>query len=109
MFDLMINLDLWESLDEITQFQIQTVCDANITYGLAEGEAIQAAALDTLVNEHGVQIRQWSESDLAALEAAWQEVAAELVATDPDFARVYESYTTFRANYARWREIGYLR
>lgn len=109
MFDLMINLDLWESLDERTQLMIETVCDANIAYGIAEGEALQFGALRTLEEEHGVQIRQWSESDLAALEAAWHEVAAELVATDPDFARVYESYTTFRANYARWREIGYLR
>ncbi|MCA0206657.1 TRAP transporter substrate-binding protein [Pararhodobacter sp.] len=108
-FDLMINLDLWESLDEQTQFQIQTVCDANIAYGLAEGEALQFDALRELEEEHGVQIRQWSDEDLAALEAAWQEVAAELSAEDEDFARVYESYTTFRQNYARWREIGYLR
>jgi TRAP-type mannitol/chloroaromatic compound transport system substrate-binding protein len=108
MFDLMINLDLWESLDPRHQLMIQTVCDANIAYGLAEGEAIQWAALETLEKEHGVQIRRWSDEDLAALRAAWEEVAAELVATDPDFARVYESYTRFRANYARWRELAYL-
>jgi len=108
MFDLMINLDLWESLPPQQQLMIQTVCDANIAFGIAEGEAIQSAALDTLVNEHNVNIRRWSDADLAALRAAWEEVAAELVATDPDFARVYESYTAFRASYARWREIGYL-
>ncbi|MCA2010680.1 TRAP transporter substrate-binding protein [Pararhodobacter sp. CCB-MM2] len=107
-FDLMINLDLWEELDEGTQFAIETVCDANIAYGLAEGEALQFDALRELEEEHGVNIRQWADEDLAALEAAWEEVAAELVAEDEDFARVYESYTTFRANYARWREIGYL-
>jgi len=109
MFDLMINLDLWESLSDQQQLMIQTVCDANIAYGIAEGEALQFDALRVLEEEHGVQIRQFSDADLAALEAAWHEVAAELVATDPDFARTYESYTTFRANYARWREIGYLR
>jgi len=108
MFDLMINLDLWESLDDRTQLMIETVCDANITYGLAEGEAIQVEALRVLEEEHGVQIHQWSADDLAALEAAWEETAAELVASDEDFARVYESYTTFRAGYARWRELGYL-
>ena len=109
MFDLMINLDLWESLDERTQLMIETVCDANIAYGLAEGEALQFEALRVLEEEHGVNIRQWSAEDLAALEAAWNEVAAEQSAADPDFARVFESYTTFRANYARWSAIGYLR
>jgi TRAP-type mannitol/chloroaromatic compound transport system substrate-binding protein len=107
MFDLMINLDVWEGLDEETQFAIETVCDANILYGIAEGEALQFGALAEL-ETHGVNIRQWSDDDLAALRAAWEEVAAELVAGDADFARVYESYTDFRANYAVWREIGYL-
>ena len=108
MFDLMINLDLWETLDDNTQLLIETVCDANIAYGLAEGEAIQVEALRVLEEEHGVEIHRWSDEDLAALEAAWEETAAELVAADEDFARVYESYSTFRAGYARWRELGYL-
>ena len=108
MFDLMINLDLWEGLSEQQQLTIETVCDANIAYGLAEGEAIQIEALRTLEEEHGVQIRQWSAEDLAALEAAWEETAAELVAEDADFARVYASYTSFRADYRRWRDLAYL-
>jgi TRAP-type mannitol/chloroaromatic compound transport system substrate-binding protein len=108
MFDLMINLDLWEGLSEQQQLTIETVCDANIAYGLAEGEAIQIEALRTLEEEHGVQIRQWSAEDLAALEAAWEETAAELVAQDADFARVYASYTSFRADYRRWRDLAYL-
>jgi len=107
-FDLMINLDLWESLDDRTQLMIETVCDANITYGLAEGEAIQTAALTTLEEEHGVNIHRWSEESLASLEAAWDEVAAELVAEDEDFARVYESYSTFREGYTRWSDLAYI-
>ena len=46
---------------------------------------------------------------LDALEAAWNEVAAEEAANDPDFARVYESYTEFRENYAVWGDLGYLK
>jgi TRAP-type mannitol/chloroaromatic compound transport system substrate-binding protein len=40
LFDLMINLDLWESLSDTQKAQIETVCDASIAYGLAEGEAM---------------------------------------------------------------------
>lgn len=108
LFDLMINLDLWEGLSEQQQVQIETVCDASIAYGFAEGEAIQGAALREL-RGHGVNIRRWSPEILAALEAAWNEVAAEEAAADPDFARAWESLQTFRAGYAEWRDLGYLR
>ncbi|MFN4056955.1 MAG: TRAP transporter substrate-binding protein [Roseinatronobacter sp.] len=108
LFDLMINLDLWESLDESTQFKIETVCDANITYGLAEGEALQFSALQEL-QEKGVNINTLSPELLEALEAAWMQVVEEEAAKDADFARVYESYSTFRANYAVWGNLGYLK
>jgi TRAP-type mannitol/chloroaromatic compound transport system substrate-binding protein len=45
---------------------------------------------------------------LVAFEAAWQEVAAEQVAADPDFKRVWESLQAFRADYKIWKELGYL-
>jgi len=107
LFDLMINLDLWESLSDTQKAQIETVCDAGIAYGLAEGEAIQFKALQEL-EKNGVQIHRWPPEVLDALEAAWEEVVAEQVAADEDFARVWESLSTFRANYAKWKELGYL-
>jgi TRAP-type mannitol/chloroaromatic compound transport system substrate-binding protein len=107
-FDLIINLDLWESLDESTQFKIETVCDANLAYGLAEGEALQFSALQEL-QANGVSINTLSDELLTALEAAWNEVAAEEAANDADFARVLESYNAFRENYRVWGDLGYLR
>ena len=107
LFDLMINLDIWEGLDRETQVEIETVCDAAITYGLAEGEAIQFEALQKLEAE-GVTIHKWPAEILEALEAAWQEVVEEESAADADFARAWESLSQFRENYARWRDLGYL-
>jgi TRAP-type mannitol/chloroaromatic compound transport system substrate-binding protein len=103
----MINLDLWESLDEVTQAQIEAVCDAAITYGLAEGEAIQFDALEELEG-HGVTIHEWPPEILDALRTAWEEVVAEEAAADADFARSWESLSAFREKYARWKELGYL-
>ena len=108
MFDLMINLDLWESLDDTTKAQIETVCDAAIAYGLAEGEAIQFEALQEL-EANGVTIHQWPPEVLAELEAAWEEVLAELVAEDEAFARVWASLSEFRGNYKKWKDLGYLK
>jgi TRAP-type mannitol/chloroaromatic compound transport system substrate-binding protein len=107
-YDLLINLDLWESLDESTQFKIETVCDANLAYGLAEGEYLQFSALQELV-ENGVSLNTLSDELLTALEAAWMEVVAEESAADEDFARVYESYAAFRENYKIWGDLGFLK
>lgn len=106
-FDLMINLDLWEGLSETQQAQIEAVCDAGIAYGLAEGEAIQFAAMKEL-QEKGVTLHTWKPEILDALEAAWNEVAAEEAARDEDFATAWASLNEFRANYRVWKQLGYM-
>ncbi|MEM6464772.1 MAG: TRAP transporter substrate-binding protein [Pseudomonadota bacterium] len=106
-FDLMINLDVWEGLDETTQAQIEAVCGESFAYGLAEGEAIQGQALAEL-QANGVTIHQWSDEMLATFEAAWAEVVEEQKA-DADFARVWESLSTFREGYSAWSDLGYLK
>ena len=66
LFDLMINKDEWDALSDDTKALFETVCEANIAYGLAEGEAIQFAALQDL-QEKGVTIHTWSPEILDAL------------------------------------------
>ncbi|WP_083592113.1 TRAP transporter substrate-binding protein [Aurantimonas sp. 22II-16-19i] len=107
-FDLMINKDKWDALSETQQAQIEAVCGDNVRYGIAEGEAIQIPALKEL-KEKGVQLHRWSDEDLQKLHAAVDEVIAEQVAADPDFKRAYESFSTFRTDYATWKDLGYLK
>lgn len=109
LFDLMINLDLWNSMNETQHAQIESVCGDSIRYGLAEGEAIQFAAIQELQEVHGVTIQTWSDEILDALRDAWDAEVADLTATDPLFARVWESLSTFRDNYRIWGELGYIR
>ena len=49
-----------------------------------------------------------SDEMLGAFEAAWEEVVAEQVAGNADFARAWESLSNFRAEYAKWKNLGYL-
>ncbi len=107
MFDLMFNKALWDGLSETQQAQIEAVCGDSVRHGLAEGEYLQFSALAEL-EEKGVTIHRWPPEILEQLEAAWGEVVQEEVANDEDFARVWESLSTFRDNYARWGELGYL-
>ena len=106
LFALMINLDRWDALSTTHKAQIESVCGDNVRHGLAEGEALQFAALKELQAD-GVRIERWSDDILEALEAAWREVAAEEAAADADFATVWRSLTAFRDDYAIWKELGH--
>ncbi len=108
MFDLMMNKGEYDGLSDTQKAQIYSVCGDNVRYGLAEGEAIQFAALQEL-EAQGVTIHTWPPEILDALETAWGEVVQEQVAADADFARAWESLTAFRQNYAIWKELGYLK
>jgi len=107
MFDLMLNLDKWNELDDTQKAQIESVCMSNMAYGLAEGEFLQVGALQEL-EEKGVNIHRWSPEILEQLESAWQKVVQVQVEGDEDFARAWESLSTFREAYQRWGQIGYL-
>lgn len=108
LFDLMINLDAWNALGETQRAQIEAVCGDSVRYGLAEGDAIQVAALRELRDDHGVEVRRFSPETIEALEKAWNEVAADLSADNENFARVWASLSSFREDYAVWGDVGYL-
>ncbi|WP_417450207.1 TRAP transporter substrate-binding protein [Kordiimonas sp.] len=107
-FELMINLDAWNSLSSTQKVQVEAACSANVRYGISEGEALQADAMIAL-EERGVQIHTWSPEILAELNTAWRSVAAKLVEQDPEFARVWASLQDFREKYKAWADRGYLR
>ncbi len=106
-FSVIVNLDVWDALPAYQQAAVEEVCKAMVTETIAQGEALQFDALAEL-EAQGVQVHAWPPEILEAMRAAWQEVAAELAAEDEDFRRVWESYTSFRENYADWRRLGYL-
>jgi TRAP-type mannitol/chloroaromatic compound transport system substrate-binding protein len=103
----MINNDKWDALSDQHKAQLEAVCGDSIRDSLAESEALQFAALKSL-EEQGVTIHRWPQEILDELETAWQDVVAELSAEDADFKRVWESLSSFRANYKIWKELGYL-
>ena len=109
MFELLVNKDRWDDLDEFSQNQIEVACLANITTNLAEGEALNYGAMVTNVEENGVTIRQWPDEMLEAFENSWNEVAAELAAEDPYFAEVWADLVEFRAGYKIWSDNIYLK
>jgi len=107
LFSMIINTDVWNGLSDQHQAIIEEACRSSVAQSIAWGEAIQFDAMETL-KDKGVTLHEWPEPILEDMRQAWREVAAEMAEDDEDFARVWESYTKFREDYAIWRDLGYL-
>jgi TRAP-type mannitol/chloroaromatic compound transport system substrate-binding protein len=104
-----INQKKWASLSDQHKAMIESACGDLTRDVIAEGEATQWKAMTEMRDKNGVQIKKWSPEFIAAFEKAWHEVIAEESAANPNFKRVYASYSKFRDDYAIWREHGYLK
>ena len=106
--DLIVNLDVWNGLNEQQQGLIRTTCDAITAIEFAQGEAIQFEALQEMQAE-GVTLHQWTDEQLATFRSKWDEVLAEEIAANKDFERIWDDLSEFRENYATWADLGYLK
>ncbi len=105
--ELLVNMDSWNSLTDAQRAMLNTSCTAQIAEMIAEGEASQFQAMKDNVAA-GVTNHRWPKEILDQFEAAWGEVLAEELATNPDSKKVWESITVFRDNYKIWKDMGYL-
>ncbi len=106
--EILVNRDKWNGLSDEHKAMFEVACTANIGIELAEGEALQPAAM--AANEKdGVKNMTWPDSVLDQLRGAWQEVLKEEIAANPDVKRLWDSYTKFHESYKVWGERGYLK
>jgi TRAP-type mannitol/chloroaromatic compound transport system substrate-binding protein len=105
---LYISKAKWAELSDTQKLIVEQACKANMLQELAESEGLQFGAMQELKNK-GVQFRKWPPEILKALEAKWMEVVAEESAKSANFKKVWDSYAKFRANYAIWRDLGYMK
>ncbi|MGB3556085.1 MAG: TRAP transporter substrate-binding protein [Jannaschia sp.] len=108
MFELLVNKDVWDDLDERAQNQIEVACLANITTNYAEGEATNFTAMQENEEQNGVTNKVWAPELLEAFETEWTAVAEELAAEDAFFKEVWDDLTEFRAGYKTWGDTIYL-
>ena len=62
-------------------------------------------ALQTLVQEHGVDVRRLPDDVLERLRGLSEEVVSELVGNNDFARRVYDSYGSFRDQAVQWHDI----
>lgn len=107
LLELIINRDRWEALSPADQRLMELACRANVAAMLTEGEVGQGLAVESL-RQKGVKIHYWSDEVLTAFKGAYDEVAKELSARDPDFDRVNRSLQAFRERGAEWSRLSRL-
>jgi TRAP-type mannitol/chloroaromatic compound transport system substrate-binding protein len=101
---LLINKKAWDALSDQYKAMIEIAGQAQIAYTYAETEAFQFDVMAEMRDKHKVQVKRWSDQDLATFEKAWLEVLQEESAKDPLFKKIADHYLDFRKRYAIWGE-----
>ncbi len=103
--ELLVGREAFESLSPELQHVVRTACFAENSFLLAEFNTRNHEALQTLITEHGVDVRRFPDDVLDALQRHSVEVLDEFAASDPMVERIYESISAYRAAIEPWLEI----
>ena len=103
-----IHKPAWDALPEDLKAVVSTCCRALHDDMLAEYTVQNQQALAQLVGKHGVDVRPLPAAVLTALRDASDALLAEIAAQDPFARRVYESFSTFRAQTRAWHIVSEL-
>ncbi|NND67668.1 MAG: TRAP transporter substrate-binding protein [Halioglobus sp.] len=95
MLEFIVNGDSYAALPEDLKAIVKYAARAVNQDMLDEYTARNNAALQNLINEHGVQLRRLPDDVLAALWSGTKQAMAQLVAEDAMAAKVYASYREF--------------
>ncbi len=101
----MINKKAWDTLPPDLQAIAETAAQRSNIWVLSAFEAKNNGALQTLINEHHVQLKQFPQAVLKALKKLSTEVLEEVAANDPMSRKVYDAFLKFRANMYSWNAI----
>ena len=108
--ECMVNKQALEALPGDLQAIVRYACQAANDDMLSEFTARNSHALNTLVEQHGVQLRRFPDALLAQIGKIAAEVVAEVAGQDPFSGRVYASFDAFRKHsiaYTRISEQAY--
>ena len=104
--EALVNKDAYDALPDDLQAIVTYACQAANADMHADFEARNGAALNTLVEEHGVELRPFPDDVLAELKRASREVIEELAASDAMAAKVWASLSAYIENAKTSTAIG---
>lgn len=100
-----INLGVWDGLPADHQAIIQAACRAANNQSIAEFTHHNGIALQTLIEDHGVQLRSFSDETWREMGRVSEEVVANAANADAISRRVYNSYVQSRRRSREWANV----
>jgi TRAP-type mannitol/chloroaromatic compound transport system substrate-binding protein len=100
----MFNKAAFEGLPPAYQSLLRTACRATDGEMLSKYDYLNPKAIKSLV-ANGAQLRPFSQEILEACFTATNEVYAELEATNPAFAKIWQSIKAFRSEHYTYSQI----
>lgn len=105
MLSVGISKQLWDGLSDTDKALFENACLAENNHDFAEFNANNTAALDTLINEHNVELVEFPDEVFQAIGQASEQVLAETGQADDLTKRVYDSFMAFRRTALRWTKL----
>jgi TRAP-type mannitol/chloroaromatic compound transport system substrate-binding protein len=96
---------VWDALSAELQAIVAHACAAEANYALAEMERLNAQALVSLTQEHGVKLAAFPDELVAAARQQATDVVGEIAARSQISGQVHASYAAFRERSAPWSRI----
>jgi len=103
--ECLVNKSAFDSLPADLQSIVMNACRVVNGDMLAEYTARNNTALQSLVNEHHVDVREFPASVLARLRVLSEEVVAEIAGRNELSAKVFDSYRAFQRQVMSWHDI----
>ncbi len=103
--ETIINKDAFNALPEDLQLIVRAAARQANSQILDEYTAKNYAALETLINDHGVTLKRYPDDVLAEFREASDVVLEKVAAQDPMSQKVYESQKQFKENVMKWSDI----
>ncbi|NWG70108.1 MAG: TRAP transporter substrate-binding protein [Parvularculaceae bacterium] len=100
-----VNLKVWTGFTEQEKAIVRAACREANQLSLAEYGHYNAVALEQLVKDHGVELRQMPDDVMAAIARESKAVLEEIAATDDISRRIFESYKTSLQRSQAWGRI----
>ena len=105
--EVQINLEEYNALPSVYQEIIQSAAHQANTIMMARYDRQNPEALVRL-RDAGVDVRPYPEDILAAAEEASFGLYDEYIASDPDFAAIFEGWNAYREQVQQWFALGEL-
>ena len=108
LLEMIFNKKQYDEVKPSQQKMMEIACGESMKWSMAQAEAGQGESI-AFHKEKGVTIHKWPDAIIDQFRTAWLEVAADEAAKDPMFAKFWKSYSDFRAVYANWKDVAYLK